>query len=239
MNLRRLLVGLSVLAVPAGLAVAIASPPDRVQGGFVRIMYVHVPSAWLAFLAFGVTSLASIIWLVRRTPRWDRLAASSVEVGVLFTGIALLTGMIWGRPVWGVWWDWLDARLMSTAIMFFVYLGYLALRRASPGPEERARRSAALGVVAFIQVPIVYFSVNLFRTLHQTQSIRPGGATMDEAMVVALLVNLGVFTVLYLTLLLWRIDLARLEERAEAETAAGAVAGSAVAPPNLEEPVHG
>lgn len=235
MNLRRLLVGLSVLAVPAGLAVAIASPPDRVQGGFVRIMYVHVPSAWLAFLAFGVTSLASIIWLVRRTPRWDRLAASSVEVGVLFTGIALLTGMIWGRPVWGVWWDWLDARLMSTAIMFFVYLGYLALRRAIADPELRARRAAVLGMLSIVQIPIVHFSVTWWRDIHQPGTIaRPGEIQMDTPLLVAFYAAFVAFVLLAFQLTAQRRELAQLQyEEESADPGRGVVAGDAVTAPVL------
>ncbi|MDH3518724.1 MAG: cytochrome c biogenesis protein, partial [Acidimicrobiia bacterium] len=134
---RAALPALAGAGLVTGLFLAISAPPDAIQGEFVRILYVHVPSAWLAFMAFGVTALGSIMWLIRKDERWDRLAASSAEIGVLFTALALLTGMIWGRPVWGTYWDWLDARMSSTALMFFVYLGYLALRRATPDPLQR------------------------------------------------------------------------------------------------------
>lgn len=203
---------LSAGAMAAGLWYAIDSPPDVLQGNFARIMYVHVPSAWLAFLAFGVTALGSLLWLIRRTPRWDRLAGSSAEVGVLFTAVTLFTGMIWGKPVWGTFWDWGDARMTTTALMLFVYLGYLAMRRFSTDPTDRARRSAILGIIAVVNVPLVYFSVNLWRTLHQTATVRPDGVQMDPEMVRALLANLAAFTILYLALLQGRMRLATKED---------------------------
>lgn len=223
---------LSALGVVAGLVAALTSSPDAIQGDFVRILYVHVPSAWLAFLAFGLTAVGSIGWLIRRNDRWDRLAASSAEIGVLFTASALVTGMLWGRPVWGTYWDWGDARMASTALMFFVYLGYLALRRATPDPEARARRAAVLGVIAVIQVPLVYFSVNLWRTLHQGMTVRPDGIAMDGSMVSALLVNVGTFTLLYITLLTARMRLALVTPE---EPESSSAAGSAVAKPDLRE----
>lgn len=230
----RLLAALGLVAaaaVGAGLALSLTSPPDAFQGDFVRIMYVHVPSAWLAFLAFGVTALGSLGWLVRRSERWDRLAAASAELGVLFTAVALVTGSLWGRPVWGTYWDWGDARMASTALMFFVYLGYLALRRATLDPVARARRSSILGAVAVVQVPLVYFSVSLWRTLHQPMSVRPDGVTMEPAMLAALLGNLAAFTLLYGVLLAARMRLAALDAAAEAPTEP--VAGSLVGRPVL------
>jgi heme exporter protein C len=187
---------------------------------------------WLAFLAFGVTALGSIMWLVRRTDRWDRLAAASAEVGVVFTAIGLFTGMVWGQAVWGTAWDWQDPRLMSTAVMFLVYLGYIAMRNATDDPPARARRSAILGAVAVIQVPLVYFSVNLFRTLHQTQSIRPDGSTMPDEMLIAMLINMAAFTVLYVALMAARLEVAKVEADRDPETA---MAGDAVRPPRLNE----
>lgn len=230
-----LVTGLSVLtaiAMAAGLWTAFSSPPDVEQGNYVRIMYVHVPSAWLAFLAFGVTAIGSAGWMLRRNLRWDRLAEASAEIGVLFTAVALFTGALWGKPIWGTYWDWGDARMASTALMFFVYLGYLALRRATPDPEQRARRSALLGLVAVVQVPLVYFSVNLWRTLHQTMTVRPDGIQMDGEMVAALLTNVASFTVLYLTLMVVRIRVGRME--AAREVAEAAPAGTAVTAPKLK-----
>lgn len=227
---------LSALAVPvaaAGLFLALTSPPDALQRTYARIVHIHAPSAWLAFLAFGITALGSILWRFNRRTVWDRVAAASAEIGVVFTGLALITGAIWGRPVWGVFFDWRDPRMASTAVMFLVYLGYLALRRFAPSPEIGASRSSILGIVAVLQVPLVYFSVNLFRTLHPTQSIRPDGATMPGAMVVALLVNLAAFTLIYLALLAARYELLKAEAaRAVPEPVAGSVV---IAPPGLTD----
>lgn len=226
------LLGLAGIAVAIGLWFALTAPADAVQGQYSRMLGIHPPSLWVAFLAFGVTAFGSIMWLVRRTDRWDRLAASSVEVGVIFTAIGLFTGMVWGQAVWGTPWDWQDPRLMSTAVMFFVYVGYIALRGAIDDPKVRARRSAILGVVAVVQVPLVYFSVNMFRTLHQTQSIRPDGSTMPDEMLTAMLVNLAAFTLLYVALLAARVDVAAAEARMAPEST---LAGEAVRPPRLSE----
>ncbi|MEE9177920.1 MAG: cytochrome c biogenesis protein CcsA [Acidimicrobiia bacterium] len=226
----RVLFGVAAAAMAVGLWFALTAPPDALQGEYSRIINVHVPSLWLAFLAFGVTALGSIMWLWKKKQRWDRLASASAEIGVLFTGIGLFTGMVWGQAVWGRAWDWGDPRLTSTAVMFFVYLGYIALRNAVDDPVVKARRSAILGVVAVVQVPLVYFSVNLFRTLHQTQSIRPDGSTMPAEMLIAMLVNVAAFTILYVALMAARTDVARIEE-ANRETEL--LAGDAVKPPKL------
>ncbi|MEA1903321.1 MAG: cytochrome c biogenesis protein CcsA [Actinomycetota bacterium] len=228
----RVLFGFAGAAIAVGLWLALTAPADALQGEYSRIINVHVPTIWVAYLAFFVTSVGSLMWLWRKTPRWDRLASSSVEVGVLFTGISLITGMIWGNAVWGTAWDWGDARLTTTAVMFFVYLGYLALRGAVDDPAVRARRSAILGVVAVIQVPLTYFAVNLFRTLHQTQSLRPDGSTMPDEMITAMLVNVIAFTMLYAALLTARLEVAKAEEAAAVESA---LAGDAVKPPKLSE----
>ncbi|MEE8406681.1 MAG: cytochrome c biogenesis protein [Acidimicrobiia bacterium] len=228
----RVLFAVAAAAMAVGLWFALTAPPDALQGEYSRIINVHVPSLWLAFLAFGVTALGSIMWLWKKTQRWDRLASASAEIGVLFTGIGLFTGMVWGHAVWGRAWDWGDPRLTSTAVMFFVYLGYLALRNAVDDPVVKARRSAILGVIAVVQVPLVYFSVNLFRTLHQTQSIRPDGSTMPAEMLIAMLVNVVAFTILYVALMAARTEVARVEE-ANRETEL--LAGDAVKPPKLSE----
>jgi len=224
--------GLALAGIAVGLWLAITSPPDVFQHEYVRIMYIHVPGSWLAFLAFGVTALGSLGWLVTKRAWFDRLAEASAEIGVLFTGIALFTGMLWGQAVWGIFWDWGDPRLSSTALMFFVYLGYMALRRATIDPEQRARRSAVLGMVAVVQVPLVYFSVNLWRSLHQGMTVRPDGVTMEGSMVAALLTNLAAFTLLYLYLLIQRVRLARIEERSPARS--DDLAGMSVTAPNLD-----
>lgn len=228
----RIVMALAAIVALYGLYLAIAAPPEAVQRTYARILHIHAPSAWLAFLAFFVTAFGSIMWRIRRKAVWDRLAASSAEIGVLFTGIALVTGMIWGKPVWGVFFDWADARMASTALMFLVYLGYLALRRATPDPQLRAARASILGIVAVVQVPLVYFSVSLVRTLHQTPTIRPGGSPIHPAMLQALLVNLAAFTLIYIALLMGRMVVGRLEE--EAASSVEALAGAAVLPPRLD-----
>lgn len=228
----RALMTLAAAAVGIGLWFALTAPPDALQGEYSRLLGIHPPSMWVAFIAFGVTALGSIIWLVKKTEMWDRLAAASVEVGVIFTAIGLFTGMVWGQAVWGTPWDWQDPRLMSTAVMFFVYLAYIALRNAIDDPTIRARRSAILGAVAVVQVPLVYFSVNLFRTLHQTQSLRPDGSTMPDEMLVAMLVNMGAFMILYVALMVARLEVAKTEAAA---APASTLAGEAVRPPRLNE----
>lgn len=228
----RVLMSLAAVAVGVGLWMALTAPPDALQGEYSKLLGIHPPSMWLAFLAFGVTAFGSIMWLIKKTDRWDRLASASVEIGVVFTAIGLFTGMVWGQAVWGTPWDWQDPRLMSTAVMFFVYLGYIALRNAIDDPTVRARRSAILGAVAVVQVPLVYFSVNLFRTLHQTQSIRPDGSTMPDQMLMAMLANMIAFTILYIALMAARLEVARLEADRAPEAA---LAGDAVLPPRLNE----
>lgn len=232
---RYLLAATGVLVL-AGVAAALAAPPDRLQGDLQRLMYVHVPAAWLAYLSFGLTLAGSVAWLRRRQDRWDRLAASAAEVGVFFTGLAIVLGAIWGKPVWGVWWTW-DPRLVTTAVLLFVYLGYLALRRATVDAAQRARRSAIFGIVAFVQVPVVHFSVLWWRSLHQPPTVlRPGDPTIDHSMLAALLVNVVAFTAVFVVALRLRMRLAGDEsELAAATTAPGRpLAGSAVAAPAMK-----
>lgn len=222
--------------VVIGLVASMTAPPDSFQGNLQRLMYVHVPAAWLAYLGFALTFAASAGWLWKRELRYDRFASASAEVGVFFTGLTLVLGAIWGKPVWGVWWTW-DPRLTTTALMFFVYLGYLALRRATLDPLARARRSAIFGLVAFVQVPIVHLSVLWWRSLHQPPTVlRPGDPTIDHRMLAALLLNLLAFTSLFAVLLVQRIRLSAAEDRLEDARArhGRAVAGHAVTAPELE-----
>lgn len=228
----RVLFGVAAVAMAVGLWFALTAPPDTLQGEYSRLINIHVPSLWLAFLAFGMTAFGSIMWLWKKEQRWDRLASASAEIGVLFTAIGLFSGMVWGNAVWGRAWDWGDPRLTTTAVMFFVYLGYLALRNAVDDPLVKARRSSILGAIAVIQVPLVYFSVNLFRTLHQTQSIRPDGSTMPSEMLVAMLINVVAFTILYVALMTARMDIARFEETSQGP---GSLAGDAIKAPKLSE----
>ena len=227
---------LALLGVPLLLLLGlVTSPPDVTMGDSVRIMYVHVPSAWLAYLAFGVTALCSLLYLWKRTRSLtlDRFAGASAEIGVLFTGLALATGMLWGRPTWGVYWTW-DARLTSTALLFLLFLGYLAIRRLPAPPEVRAKRAAIAGLIAFVDVPIVHLSVDWWRSLHQDATVvrRDLNAELDGTMLFTLFFGLFVFTLIYVWLLLHRqrqlwledhqgqtsLDQAIAERRAEATT---------------------
>ena len=196
------------------------TPPDVVQGDLARLIYVHPPVAWVAYLAFAVTALTSLLYLWPRTRSlaWDRLAGASAEVGVVFTALTLVTGSIWGRPTWGVWWTW-DARLTTTALLLVLYLGYLALRRVPGQPETRAKRSAIAALVAVVDVPIVHLSVVWWRTLHQsatvlTPSLQP---TVHGAMAWTMLLGFCAFTLVYAWLLVHRYHLETLEERLETE----------------------
>jgi heme exporter protein C len=161
------------------------SPPDRDMGHLQKIMYVHVPAAWNAFIAFFVVAIASLLYLWKGEERHDLLAASAAEVGTLFTGLTLALGSIWGRPTWGVWWTW-DPRLTSTAVLFLVFVGYLSLRSFIEDADRRAQWSAAVGLLGALNVPIVYMSVKWWRTLHQMQS---NPSTVDPEYVVGLRTN--------------------------------------------------
>jgi heme exporter protein C len=206
---------LAAAALALGLVMAFGVAPREVsQGNVQRIMYVHPPLAWVAYLAFGVVALASIAYLVRRRAGADRLAHASAEVGVVFTGLAIATGSIWGKPTWGTWWTW-DARLTSVAILFVMYLGYLLLRGTIEDRERAARFCAVLGIVAALDMPLVHFSVYWWRTLHQPPSLmKPGGFSGSAAILWPLLVNLAAFTVLYAYLVAKRVRLLRAEAEA-------------------------
>jgi heme exporter protein C len=210
-----------VALVVVGLFVA---PPDDVQGDAQRLMYLHVPAAWLAYLAFFVTAVSSGLYLYPRTRSlvWDRVAGASAELGVVFTGLCLLLGSLWGRPIWGVWWAW-DARLVTTAVLFFLYLGYLALRRVPAPLDVRAKRCAIAALIAFVDVPIVHFSVTWWRTLHQEGTVFNDEleAHIHGTMALALWIGVLAFTLLYVYLLDLRYRLEVLEEdRDERELAA-------------------
>ena len=190
-------------------------PPDAMQGDVQRLMYLHVPAAWLAFLAFFVVFVMSVLYLIQRDPRWDLLAASSAEVGVLFTALTLVLGSLWGKPIWGVWWTW-DPRLTTTAILLVIYVGYLAVRSFAADPERAARWSAVVGIVGFADVPIVYLSVTWWRSLHQPPS---SPQSMASSMLWTLMLNLVAFTLVYAYLLLRRYQVAVAEQELDARRA--------------------
>jgi heme exporter protein C len=202
--------------VASGILSLVSSPPDAEQGDLVRLMYVHVPAAWVAYLAFGVVFVASIGYLLTKRTRWDRLGAASAEIGVLFTAVTIVLGSIWAKPVWGTWWTW-DPRLTTTAILLLIYLGYLAVRRLPDSPARRARWSAVVGIVGFVDVPIVNLSVRWWRSLHQAPARLIGLPDVSPVMGAALGIGFLAFTLVYLYLMALRLRVGRLEERAVAE----------------------
>lgn len=193
---------LGVLAIGSSLIATfmalVWAPTDAVQGDVYRILFVHVPLAWLAYLAFFVVFVASLGWLLSRRPWFDALAVASAEVGVLFTGMFIIAGSIWAKPTWGVWWTW-DPRLVTTAIMFMMYIGYLLLRSLSTDFAQRATRAAVVGVIAVVDIPIVHLSVLWMNSLHQLPTVlRAGGSpSLDAAMGMALGVSVVAFTLVY------------------------------------------
>jgi len=207
---------LLALGLSATLSLVVA-PPDALQGEVQRLMYVHVPAAWLAYLSYFVVFVSSVAYLRTSRTRWDRVAAASAEIGVLFTALAIALGALWGKPVWGTWWTW-DPRLTTTAMLLLIYVGYLAVRRITDNPTRRARWSAVIGVVGFVDVPIVHLSVVWWRSLHQQSTVlRLGGPQIEGSMLTALLVAVGAFTIVYAYLMAVRLRVGRLEERAARE----------------------
>ncbi|MGI8710953.1 MAG: cytochrome c biogenesis protein CcsA [Acidimicrobiales bacterium] len=208
------------LALAAFFALALViSPSDTGPDGMgqtVRIMYVHVPVAVACYTAFLVTAVASAMYLWKRSSGWDALAAASAEVGVVFTALTLATGSIWGHITWGTWWEW-DPRLTSTALMFVLYLGYLALRRAIVDPVARAKRAAVLGLVAFVNVPIVHYSVDWWRSLHQPATISRFNPTIDGLKLLSLMAGMVLALAVYVWLMSHRFRLQYAEDALESK----------------------
>lgn len=201
-------VGLTALAGIYLLALRF-TPVERFQGLPQKIFYVHVPAAWCALVAFSLVGIASGLYLWLRDPRLDRFAESTASVGLMFSVIMLTTGPLWGKPVWGTWWEW-DARLTFTLILFFLFLGYRALRSALVDPAERARFSAVVGILGLVLVPFVHLTVYLFNTLHPKPIVlKPDSPSLPWEMLRTLLISLGVFTVLLLGYVTTRYGLAR------------------------------
>ena len=189
-----------------------ASPADYQQGETVRIMYVHVPAAWMAMGCYSSMAIASAMALIWRHPLADLIAQESAPIGACFTAIALMTGALWGQPMWGTWWVW-DARLTSVLVLLFLYLGYIALVNAFDDPQRGARAGAVLALVGWINIPIIKFSVDWWNTLHQPASVsRLDAPAIHPAMLTPLLLMGLAFLLLYLVLLLLRVR-GRLVER--------------------------
>ena len=208
----------ALLAMAITVIAGLGLPATEEQGPYARLIAVHPPVAWAAYLAVGVTALASAayLWPRTRSRTWDRIAVASAEIGVVFCALTLATGAIWGRPTWGVWWTW-DARLTTTALLLALLLGYLALRRVAGDVDARARRSAIAALVAAVDVPIVHFSVDWWRTLHQGRSLAQltPQSDLDGSYITVMLVGLVAMTLTYGWLLVHRYRVEVLEERLE------------------------
>lgn len=191
------------------------SPADRDQEDAVRILYVHVPTVWVAYLAFVVTAVCSGLYLFtkKRSLGFDRFAGASAEIGVAFMALTLITGALWGRITWGVYWQW-DARLTTTALLFVSYIGYLAVRGLGGSHEQRAKRSAVIGLLVVLEIPLVHWSVRLWRSLHQEATVlnTDGDIQMDGLMLFSLFVGVIAFSLLYLWLMLHRARTKALED---------------------------
>jgi heme exporter protein C len=204
-----------VLAVGLFWSLVVA-PPDYQQGDTVRIMYVHVPAAWMALSVYLFVAVASAVALVWRHPLAEVAARAAAPIGAAFTFVCLATGSLWGRPMWGAWWVW-DARLTSVLILFFLYLGYIALANAFDDPGRGGRAASVLALVGVVNLPIIKFSVDWWNTLHQADSVfRIGGPTIDRSMLVPLLVMALGYALLFATLLLVRMRTALNERKARA-----------------------
>jgi len=207
------------LGLLAGVTLAIGlylglvyAPEDAVQGNAQRIFYIHVPMAWVAFLAFFVVFCAGIMFLWKRDLIWDQIARASAEIGLVFTTLVLLTGSFWGRPIWGTWWTW-DARLTTTLLLWFIYLSYFMLRAYAGERDRAARFSAVIGIIGFIDVPIIYMSVDWWRTLHPGPVFTSSGAAMPNQMLIAMLVCLLGFTLLYVYLMILKFGIEESKDK--------------------------
>jgi heme exporter protein C len=209
--------GTALVALAGVYLLALAyTPVEARQGLAQKIFYLHVPAAWSALLAFSLVGIASALYLWLHDPRLDRFAAASAEVGVAFSAVMLTTGPIWAKPIWGTWWTW-DARLTLTLFLFFLFVGYLALRAAVQDPEERARFSAVVGILGMLLVPFIHLSVYLFRTLHpQPIVLKPSAPSLPPEMLRTLLISFAVFSVLYIGFVTARYGLALAEEARDA-----------------------
>ena len=219
--------GLATIAAVAGTAWLglVVSPPDQTQGQLVRLLYVHPAAATACYVGFGLCALASLayLWPRTRSRRWDRLAAASAEVGVVFCAITLATGSIWGRGSWGVWWTW-DARLTLTALLLAVFVGYPALRRTAGDPEPRAKRSAVVAVACALLVPVDHEATTWWQTLHQGNTLFRANPLIHGVQLWTMLLSFVAYGLLFAWLLIHRYRVEVLEDRFEEEGFAAAIA---------------
>ena len=213
------LVGLVVLAV-FGLVI---TPPDAQLGESVRILYMHVPTVSVAYLAFVITAVGSAMYLWKRSEAWDLLAASSAEIGVIFFGLTIFNGMMWGKVTWGVYWRW-EPRLVATTVLFLTYLGYLVARSIPGSPRTRATISAVIGLMAVVNIPITHFAVDWWRGLHQSSTLAKLDPDMSGTQLFTTFLGFAVFMVLFIWLLVHRFRVAWLTERSAEVGLEGAIA---------------
>ncbi|MDE0800072.1 MAG: heme ABC transporter permease [Rhodospirillaceae bacterium] len=197
--------GLCILCFLFGLPIALLfSPPDYQQGDTVRIMYIHVPAAWMGLFCYGVMAAGSASYLIWRHPVANMIAKSSAPIGAMFTALCLLTGMLWGQPMWGTPWVW-DARLTSMLVLFFLYLGYIALGGAFDSPEQGDKAAAILALVGSVNLPIIKFSVDWWNSLHQPSIFSMAGISVDAAMLPPLFLMVGAFQLYYVVVVLMSV----------------------------------
>jgi heme exporter protein C len=187
-------------------------PTERTMGVVQRIFYIHVPSAWVAFMAFGIVAVCSAIYLWLKDERLDMAAQSAAEGGILFTSIVLLTGPLWGRVAWGTWWTW-EPRLTLTLLLWFIYVGYFLVRASTENPQRGKRFAAVVGIVGALDIPLIHLSVVWFRSLHPAPVVmKPEGPSLDPRMLATLFVGLGASTLIFLSFFLFRYGLERMRQ---------------------------
>jgi heme exporter protein C len=219
--------GLKILDWITGVVFAISlymvfffAPREAIMGDVQRVFYFHVAAGWVGALAFLVAAVAGIIYLARKDRKWDKVAFASVEIGVIFTFINIVSGSIWARPIWNTWWTW-DPRLVTATIMELIYLAYIMLRQGIEDPDRRARFGAVYSIVGFISVPITFLSIRIFRTIHPVvvgsgDPAAEGAFDMTPRMRAAFFFSLFTFTMIYVTLLWHRLRLQNLSDKVEA-----------------------
>lgn len=226
----------AIVAAAGALGMAFLTPPEATQGNVARLFYIHVPTILVAYACFALVLVGGAGYLLTKRKGWDHLAVATAEVGVVSTGLTVFIGMVWAKPTWGVFWTW-SARLTLTAVLFFTYLGYLALRRAIEDPESRARRAAVYGILSVALIPVVHFSVLWWRDVHQPPTLlRPDEMQMDGILLGAFYAGLVAYGLVAAAFVVRRYRLAALEAELEQRlrSGAGSIAGDAVAAPQLE-----
>lgn len=204
----------AVVFAAAIFAIFVYVPTEKTEGPVQRIMYFHIPSAWIAFFAFFIVFLSSILFLWKKEREWDIYAMCSAEIGIVFCSLVLITGPIWAKPIWGTWWVW-DARLTSTLVLWLIYVAYLMLRGQTDSHSVRARYAAVVGIAGFLDIPVIHFSVLWWRTFHpQPKMISPEGfgKGMDPSMLTTLMISLAAFTLLYIWLMGQRIQIEKMKD---------------------------